>query len=342
MDRAVFLDRDGVINRVRVVNGRPYPPPSLDQFEILPGVPQAIQAFRRAGFRVLVATNQPDVATGRQTLAVVEAMHDYIRSQLAVDAIYVCYHTDAHGCACRKPKPGMFAASRGGVVPGPGAFVHGRRPLARRGSGAPGRLQDLLGPGGRVRRAEAPPAALDRRIVAGGQPDHLRGGGGMTWFFIYLPVHLVFYALVARQLRWFRREMGILLYHAVPATVAAVLALGFFLAQPGYETFCQAAVVISLQGIYSMSFLELWSLTQGGYSLTILHSVQSAGGDASADSLAALGQIGTGKQTDRLGGLCRLRLACYQGDTFTLTRFGRVSAFFLWCLARLVNHKTLG
>jgi transaldolase len=108
MNRAAFLDRDGVINRTVVVNGRPYPPASLETLEILPGVPEAIRIFRHAGFRVLVVTNQPDVATGRQSRAVVEAMHAYLRSRLDIDDIFVCYHTDAHGCACRKPRPGML------------------------------------------------------------------------------------------------------------------------------------------------------------------------------------------------------------------------------------------
>jgi D-glycero-D-manno-heptose 1,7-bisphosphate phosphatase len=108
MNRAVFLDRDGVINRAVVVGGRPYPPPSLEQLEILPGVADAIAAFRRTGFRVIAVTNQPDVATGRQHRAVVEAMHGALRARLPLDDVYVCYHADVDGCPCRKPRPGML------------------------------------------------------------------------------------------------------------------------------------------------------------------------------------------------------------------------------------------
>jgi D-glycero-D-manno-heptose 1,7-bisphosphate phosphatase len=107
-ERAVFLDRDGVVNRAVVVDGRPYPPSSLEQLEILPGVPDAIASFRKSGFRIIVVTNQPDVATGRQAREVVEAMHDSLRARLPLDDIYACYHTDQHACACRKPKPGML------------------------------------------------------------------------------------------------------------------------------------------------------------------------------------------------------------------------------------------
>lgn len=106
--RAVFLDRDGVVNRAVVREGKPYPPDTVDELEVLPGVADAIAALRAAGFLVVIVTNQPDVATGRQTRAVVEAMHDRLFCELGVDDIRVCYHTDADGCSCRKPRPGML------------------------------------------------------------------------------------------------------------------------------------------------------------------------------------------------------------------------------------------
>ncbi|RJF76893.1 HAD family hydrolase [Azospirillum cavernae] len=105
---AVFLDRDGVVNRAILRAGKPYPPDRLEDLDILPGVPEAIAALRSRGFLVVIVTNQPDVATGRQERAVVEAMHESIARTLGVDDIRVCYHTDADGCACRKPLPGML------------------------------------------------------------------------------------------------------------------------------------------------------------------------------------------------------------------------------------------
>ena len=108
MERAVFLDRDGVINRAVVVQGKPYPPSTLRELEILPGVPEAVRAVKRAGFRAIVVTNQPDVATGKQQRTVVEAMHDRLREFLELDDIYACYHTDDHRCSCRKPAAGML------------------------------------------------------------------------------------------------------------------------------------------------------------------------------------------------------------------------------------------
>lgn len=108
MDRAVFIDRDGVINQTAVVRGKPYPPSSLDQLHILPGVSQAITDLKKAGFRTIVATNQPDVATGKQKREVVEAMHQQLQDALGVDDIFVCYHVDQDQCDCRKPRPGML------------------------------------------------------------------------------------------------------------------------------------------------------------------------------------------------------------------------------------------
>lgn len=111
--RAVFLDRDGVINRAIVKHGKPYPPATLDEFELLPGAEHTMRALRTAGYLVIVVTNQPDVAARVQRREVVEAMHDRLLAAGMCDEIKVCYHTDADGCDCRKPKPGMlFAAAR--------------------------------------------------------------------------------------------------------------------------------------------------------------------------------------------------------------------------------------
>ncbi len=106
--RAVFLDRDGVLNRAAVRDGVSYPPDSLDGVEILPGVREALQELRRAGFLLLVVTNQPDVGKGKQSRETVEAIHSKLRAELALDDIFVCYHVDADACDCRKPAPGLL------------------------------------------------------------------------------------------------------------------------------------------------------------------------------------------------------------------------------------------
>lgn len=115
--RAVFLDRDGVLNRATVRDGKPYPPSSLEELQILPGVPEALDELKQAGFLLIVVTNQPDVGRGAQSREVVEAIHERLKSELPLDEILVCYHTDADACACRKPAPGLLeqAANRHGL-----------------------------------------------------------------------------------------------------------------------------------------------------------------------------------------------------------------------------------
>jgi D-glycero-D-manno-heptose 1,7-bisphosphate phosphatase len=108
--RAVFLDRDGVINRALERDSKPYPPRNLGEFEILPGVLEACAEFKQAGFLLVVATNQPDVGRGTLKKEIVETIHSEMRRQLPLDRVEVCYHSGKNDseCDCRKPKPGML------------------------------------------------------------------------------------------------------------------------------------------------------------------------------------------------------------------------------------------
>jgi D-glycero-D-manno-heptose 1,7-bisphosphate phosphatase len=108
LNRAVFLDRDGVINRAIVRNGRPYPPSTLAELEVLPGVPDALEKLHAAGFVLIVVTNQPDVARGIQTREVVEEMNETLKKRLPIDEFRVCYHDSVDHCRCRKPQPGAI------------------------------------------------------------------------------------------------------------------------------------------------------------------------------------------------------------------------------------------
>jgi D-glycero-D-manno-heptose 1,7-bisphosphate phosphatase len=117
--RAVFLDRDGVINRALTRKRRPYPPMSLAEFEILPGVPEACAKLKAAGYLIVVATNQPDVGRGTLNQSVVEEIHGFMRRELPIERVEVCYHAgkDEAPCDCRKPRTGMLlrAASELGI-----------------------------------------------------------------------------------------------------------------------------------------------------------------------------------------------------------------------------------
>ncbi|HTX20368.1 MAG TPA: HAD family hydrolase [Candidatus Aquilonibacter sp.] len=110
MTRAVFLDRDGVINRALERDSKPFPPRNLDEFQILPEVPAACAKLKAAGFLLVVATNQPDVGRGTLKQELVEEIHAEMRRQLPIDRVEVCFHSggETPGCDCRKPKPGML------------------------------------------------------------------------------------------------------------------------------------------------------------------------------------------------------------------------------------------
>ena len=111
---AVFLDRDGVLNEVDVRDGTPHPPAGVEQLSLLPGVVEACYRLRQLGFVLIVVTNQPDIARGKQTRDEVDRMHDALRVRLPLDDIVVCAHDDVDDCPCRKPRPGMIldAATR--------------------------------------------------------------------------------------------------------------------------------------------------------------------------------------------------------------------------------------
>lgn len=108
---AVFLDRDGVLNRAIVRDGRPFSPSSVHEVEIPPEVPGGCRELRRRGFVLVVVTNQPEVARGRLSREAVEEIHQHLQARIPLDDIRVCYHDDGDGCTCRKPNPGMLLSA---------------------------------------------------------------------------------------------------------------------------------------------------------------------------------------------------------------------------------------
>src|SRR5690349_11538931 len=125
---AVFIDRDGVINRTFVRDGVSYPPYTLAEFEILPGVAEALDRLAALNLPLIGVTNQPDVARGSQTKAVIESFHDLLMKQLPLTAIYSCYHDTPDKCECRKPKAGMMLqAAREHDLDLPSSYMIGDR-----------------------------------------------------------------------------------------------------------------------------------------------------------------------------------------------------------------------
>lgn len=112
-ERAVFFDRDGVLNESEVRGGRPYAPTSLDAFLITADAADAVHRIKKAGYRTVVVTNQPDVGNRLVARREVDAMHQQLRSVLPIDDIRVCFHAQNAGCTCRKPAPGMLLDAAG-------------------------------------------------------------------------------------------------------------------------------------------------------------------------------------------------------------------------------------
>ncbi len=110
--RAVFLDRDGVLTPVFLIDGKPYATRTLEEFVFLPGIEGPLETLHKAGFILLVATNQPDIARKKMTLEVLLEMNRLLLAKLGascgVRKVYFCPHDDPDHCDCRKPKPGLL------------------------------------------------------------------------------------------------------------------------------------------------------------------------------------------------------------------------------------------
>jgi D-glycero-D-manno-heptose 1,7-bisphosphate phosphatase len=105
---AVFFDRDGIIDQAVVREGRPYPPLRIEEVRLLPGTIKAMKKLAKAGYALFGITNQPDVARGTQSRAMVESINAFIQDHTPVNEIFVCYHDNQDQCDCRKPKPGLI------------------------------------------------------------------------------------------------------------------------------------------------------------------------------------------------------------------------------------------
>lgn len=125
--RAVFLDRDGVLIASVVRHGKPHAATALDQVKLLAGVPEALARLSAAGYLLVGATNQPDVAHGTLPREVVEAINSRLLRALPLREIRVCYEAD-DACPCRKPNPGMLlSAAAEHAIDLPSSFMVGDR-----------------------------------------------------------------------------------------------------------------------------------------------------------------------------------------------------------------------
>ncbi len=159
------------------------------------------------------------------------------------------------------------------------------------------------------------------------------------WYVVYLAAHLILYFAVLRHLPAFRAERTIFLYHALSAIgVSLVVLIGLFVPGSGTDL-TWAVAVIALHGVYSTTFLELWSLAEGGYSLQILEHVERAERLGQAPDAEALRAIGIAKQGNRLAGLASIGLVRQEDGRVSLTAAGRLVAACFAFLAWLTNVR---
>jgi len=108
MNKAVFLDRDGVINEVIMIDGKPNSPHTPEEFIFTPGIKDFVRGLKDKGYLIIVVTNQPDLARGNISPDGLDTLHKLMCLELPIDQVYVCQHRDEDNCSCRKPQPGML------------------------------------------------------------------------------------------------------------------------------------------------------------------------------------------------------------------------------------------
>ncbi len=112
MRLAAFIERDGVLNRVRVERQHQVSPLSLDDFHVNTGAAPLLRQLRSAGFLIIATTNQPGLSRGYQSRRLLDQMHERLCRELPLDDVLVCPHDESDQCPCRKPKAGLLFEAR--------------------------------------------------------------------------------------------------------------------------------------------------------------------------------------------------------------------------------------
>jgi len=152
------------------------------------------------------------------------------------------------------------------------------------------------------------------------------------WYYLYPMAHLLLYAAILRRLKAFSQERTIFLYHGLSAVALAVWLLGPWMHPAFFEKLTITVGILSFHGIYSLSFLELWWLSDGGYSLRILDRIGHIGMHGFSPDLSDLQELGASKKKDRLQSLRQFGLIRTENERFGLSQFGRIFTFFLFVI----------
>lgn len=112
MNKAVFLDRDGILNEVTIINGKPYPPKDLIHTSLIYGIREVLVSLQKMGYLLIVISNQPDFENGLTTKKTIDEINKFVIDSLPLDDLYVCYHNQESNCDCRKPRIGNFLKAK--------------------------------------------------------------------------------------------------------------------------------------------------------------------------------------------------------------------------------------
>ena len=108
MKQGIFIERDGILNQVRVDRQHQVSPLTLEEFQVNQGMAPLLSKLKAGGLVLIATTNQPGLSRGYQSRRELDRMHDLLRRTLPLDDILVCPHDETDRCPCRKPKPGLL------------------------------------------------------------------------------------------------------------------------------------------------------------------------------------------------------------------------------------------
>jgi D-glycero-D-manno-heptose 1,7-bisphosphate phosphatase len=108
MKKAVFIERDGILNEVRQGPRQQITPVTMEEFVVIKERQPHLRALKKAGYVLIATTNQPGLSRGYQSRRELDRMHDILRRVFPLDDIFVCPHDESDHCPCRKPKSGLL------------------------------------------------------------------------------------------------------------------------------------------------------------------------------------------------------------------------------------------
>jgi hypothetical protein len=162
------------------------------------------------------------------------------------------------------------------------------------------------------------------------------------YILVFIVINFFSYFFYYRNLKVGRTEKGMFLYQLISLLI--LTAITFLLMHSyGFSSLIKSLIIaISLHSIYSLSFLEIWSLSEGGYSLQILQIIYKNQGSLPENSYKSLVRVGEDKKIKRLVSLEQLGLITYDGNTILLTKNGNIASYIVLFFRRLSNVKKAG